>query len=50
MTHDVEIYFSDLTPEAQQRVLDAAGITDPKEANWDGDILPLAIISFEPEQ
>ena len=35
----VDIYFSDLNPEAQQRVLSAAGYKDPKEGNW--DVLPL---------
>ena len=30
--NEVLIYFSDLTEEAQQRVLAAAGIQDPKEA------------------
>lgn len=44
---EVEIYFSDLTEDAQQRVLAAAGIKDPKEANWDNDIVPLATLSFE---
>ncbi len=47
--NEVLIYFSDLTEEAQQRVLAAAGIQDPKEANWDSDIVPLATISFEAE-
>lgn len=42
--NEVLIYFSDLTEEAQQRVLAAAGIQDPKEANWDSDIVPLATI------
>lgn len=42
---DFEIYFSDLTEEAQRRLLDAFGITDAKEANWDAFpviVLPIA--------
>lgn len=46
----LEIYFSDLTEEAQQRALEAAGITDPKEANWDMDTIPLAIVDFEDDE
>ena len=37
-----EIYFSDLNEEAQKRLLEAVGVTDPAEMNWDIDILPLA--------
>lgn len=43
---EMEIFWSDLTPEAQKRALEAAGISDPKEANWDMDILPVAIAAF----
>lgn len=39
----MEIYFSDLTPDAQKRLLATAGISDPKEANWDLDIVPIAV-------
>ncbi len=46
--NEFEIYFSDLTPEAQERALEAAGIKDPKEANWDLNIVPIAIATFEP--
>lgn len=42
----VEIYFTDLTEEAQKKVLEAAGISDPKEANWDIPTFPIAIIDF----
>lgn len=41
------LYFSDLTSEAQARIMDAAGINDPTEANWDMDVFPLALIDFE---
>ena len=45
------LYFSDLTSEAQARIMDAAGINDPTEANWDMDVFPIAMIDFEtPEE
>lgn len=31
----IDVWFSDLTEEAQQRILKARNIRDPKEANWD---------------
>lgn len=43
----LEIYYSDLVPEAQARALEAAGIRDPKEANWDMDIIPVAIVELD---
>ena len=47
---EFEIYFSDLNEDAQQRLMEAVGITDPKEMNWDMDIVPLAIYEFETEE
>lgn len=45
------LYFSDLTSEAQSRIMDAAGINDPAEANWDMDVFPITMIDFEsPEE
>ncbi len=41
---EFEIHFNDLNEDAQKRILEAAGIEDPKEANWDLDIVPLAIV------
>ena len=41
----VEIYFDDLTPSAQKKVLKEAGIADPKEANW--NIFPIATYEIE---
>jgi hypothetical protein len=38
-----EIYFSDLNEKAQKRLLDFVGISSPSEANWDMDIIPIAI-------
>ena len=40
----VEIYFSDLKPEAQQRYLEAAGVTSADELN--ADLAPIAICDF----
>lgn len=41
---EVEIYFDDLTPEAQERILAAAGLKDASEANW--NIFPIATLEF----
>ena len=38
-----EIYFSDLNEKAQKELLEFVGESDPKEMNWDLDILPIAI-------
>ena len=43
----MEIYFSDLNENAQKRLMEEVGITDPKEMNWDVDIIPIAIVDFE---
>lgn len=32
---ELEIYFKDLTPEAQDAVLELFGISSPEDANWD---------------
>ena len=32
---EFEIYFSDLTEEAQKSLLEAARIEDPSDMNWD---------------
>lgn len=42
-----EIYFSDLTAEAQKDLMEIVGITDPSEMNWDMDIVPLGMIDIE---
>lgn len=44
---EFEIYFSDLNEDAQQRLMETVGITDPKEMNWDFDMCPIAIYEFE---
>ena len=46
----VELYFSDLTEAKQNEILAANHITDPAEANWDDDMLPLAIIDFAKDE
>ena len=40
---DFNIYFSDLNEEAQRRLMEAVGVKEPCEMNWDIDMLPLAI-------
>lgn len=37
-----EIYFGDLTPEAQIAFLEYAGIDTPEEGNF--DVLPIALV------
>lgn len=44
---DFEIYFDDLKEEVQQKLLKAAGIKDPADANW--DVLPVTTIYVEKE-
>ena len=39
---EYEIYFSDLTPEAQKDLLDFVGIASPEELNW--DVYPIAML------
>ena len=38
-----EIYFSDLNPDAQKRLMKAVGINHPAEMNWDIDMCPIAL-------
>jgi hypothetical protein len=42
-----EIYFNDLNEECKLRFLDYLNITVPDDANFDTDILPIAIIEIE---
>lgn len=39
---DLEIYFEDLSKEAQNFLLDMYGISKPEDLNW--DTVPIAII------
>lgn len=47
--NELDIYFSDLTPEAQKRVLDLYGYRNPAEGNLDMDIVPLFILRHDEE-
>jgi len=40
----MEIMFEDLTPDAQQRLLKAAGVSRPEDMDWDE--LPVAVVDF----
>ena len=42
--HVFELYLCDLTLEAQAALMDAAGINDPSEANW--DVSPITVLEF----
>lgn len=46
----IEIYFSDLKEDAQQRILKAVNAKSAKEMNWDIDIIPIASIDFEEKE
>jgi hypothetical protein len=46
---EFNVYFSDLTPECQARLLERFDTT-PEERNWDMDISPLFILTSEVEQ
>lgn len=41
---EFSIYWSDLNPDTQKRLLEAFNIESPKEMNWDADIFPVATI------
>ena len=38
-----DIFFSDLNEDAQKRLMDAVGIKDPSEMNWDIDMCPIGM-------
>lgn len=40
----IDIYWEDLTKEAQERVKQKLGISDPREGNW--DIIPFDVLLF----
>ena len=42
---EYEIHFGDLTENAQKNLLNACGIKDPADANW--DVFPIATIGIE---
>lgn len=35
MERTLDIYYKDFLPETQSAILEAAGIQDPRETNWD---------------
>jgi len=43
----IEIYFGDLIPEKQKELLDAVGVNDPKEMNWDIPTFPITVVVLE---
>jgi len=45
--NQVEIYFHDLTPAAQQRVLHAAGMNDSSEGNHTLFLYPSEVCSLD---
>jgi len=44
----MELYFNDLTAEAQKKYMEVAGVSDPSELNW--EVSPIAIIEVEENQ
>lgn len=48
MKRTLDIYYRDFLPETQSAILEAAGIQDPRETNW--DTLPITMLSFEAEK
>jgi len=46
---EIEFYFSDLTPDAQERLLKAQGLSCAADGNYDMDIIPLFSIHVETE-
>lgn len=41
----MEIMFDDLTEEAQERLLNLAGVSCPEEMNW--DTVPVAVVELD---
>ena len=48
MTRTLELYYSDLTPEAQKKYLEVNGVSDASDLNW--EVNPIAIIEVEAEE
>ncbi len=44
---ELELFASDLTPEAQQRVAEFYGVKDMKDLNY--DVLPFATLYYSPD-
>ena len=45
MNRTFELYFTDLTEEAQEELLRKAGVESPEDMNWDS--FPITTIEFE---
>ena len=45
MDKEFELYFTDLTEKAQQKLLEKAGVKSPEEMNW--DVFPITTLNFE---
>lgn len=45
MDNTFELYFSDLTEDAQQEILKRAGVKSPEDMNW--DVFPITTIEFD---
>ena len=41
----MELFFDDLTQDAQEALLQYAGINAPEDANW--DVVPVAVIELQ---
>jgi hypothetical protein len=44
MLKDFEIFFNDLTAEAQKRFLDYTGLKSAEEGNY--DVIPIVVVPF----
>ena len=47
MTKVFELYFEDLTENAQKEILQKTGVKTPYDMNW--DVFPITTIEFEDE-
>jgi len=44
----IKIYFDDLKPEVQKRIMEIYNINDPSDMNW--DVFPLFVLPFPEEE
>ena len=45
-----EIYFNDLNEKTQKNLLVFVGAEEPKEMNWDLNIVPIATFDYEEQE
>ena len=50
MLKTFDIFFNDLNEKTKKALLEFVGAKDPKEMNWDMDILPIASFEIETEE